>query len=371
MVDLKGQYRHIQDEVLSGIKDTLENTQFINGQVVKTFAASLEQYLGVKHVIPCGNGTDALQIALMSLGLSAGDEVITTPFTFVATAEVIALLNLKPVFVDVVPGTYLMDVSKIEEAITPRTKCVIPVHLFGQCVDMEPLMDICQKHDIRIVEDNAQAIGAEVKMRSGQTHKSGTMGDIGTTSFFPSKNLGCYGDGGAIFTNDDELARLMRMIVNHGSSKKYYHDVIGVNSRLDSLQAVVLNAKLPHLDQYNKARLAVARFYNKAFADLEQVQTPVFTDWSTHVFHQYTLTVPADKRDAMMEFLKERGVSSAIYYPVPLHLQKGYAASGFQVGDFPVAEELSARVISLPIHTEMNADKLEYISQTVIEFFNS
>ncbi len=371
MVDLKGQYRHIQDEVLSGIKDTLENTQFINGQIVKTFASNLEQYLDIKHVIPCGNGTDAIQIALMSLDLSAGDEVITTPFTFVATAEVIALLNLKPVFVDVVPGTYLMDVSKIEDAITPRTKCVIPVHLFGQCVDMESLMDICQKHDIRIVEDNAQAIGAEVKMRSGQKHKSGTMGDIGTTSFFPSKNLGCYGDGGAIFTNDDELARLMRMIVNHGSSKKYYHDVIGVNSRLDSLQAVVLNAKLPHLDQYNKARLEVAHYYNKAFADLDQVQTTVFTDWSTHVFHQYTLTVPADKRDAMMEFLKERGVSSAIYYPVPLHLQKGYAASGFQLGDFPMAEELSARVISLPIHTEMDAEKLEYITQTVKEFFNS
>lgn len=370
MVDLKGQYANLQNEILSGFQDVLEKTQFINGPAVKDFASHLSEYLSVKYTIPCGNGTDALQIALMSLGLRPGDEVITTPFTFVATAEVIGLLGLVPVFVDVDPETFLLDVTKLESKITPKTKCVIPVHLFGQCVDMESLLAICNKHDLRIVEDNAQAIGAEIKFSDGSVRKAGTIGDLGTTSFFPSKNLGCYGDGGAIFTNSDVYGDLVRMVVNHGSSKKYYHDVIGVNSRLDTLQAIVLNAKLPHLDKYNKARQAVAAFYNEKFKGLDSIQTPRFTDWSSHVFHQYTLKLNGVDRSSFMDYLKAAGISTAVYYPVPLHVQKGYQGSGYTEGDFPVSEELSRTVISLPIHTEMDTDKLEYITSKVIEYFN-
>lgn len=370
MVDLKGQYANLQNEILSGFQEVLEKTQFINGPAVKDFASHLSEYLGVKYTIPCGNGTDALQIALMSLGLRPGDEVITTPFTFVATAEVIGLLGLVPVFVDVDPETFLLDVTKLESKITPKTKCVIPVHLFGQCVDMESLLAICNKHDLRIVEDNAQAIGAEIKFSDGSVRKAGTIGDLGTTSFFPSKNLGCYGDGGAIFTNSDVYGDLVRMVVNHGSSKKYYHDVIGVNSRLDTLQAIVLNAKLPHLDKYNKARQAVAAFYNEKFKGLESIQTPRFADWSSHVFHQYTLKLNGVDRSSFMDYLKAAGISTAVYYPVPLHVQKGYKGSGYTEGDFPVSEELSKTVISLPIHTEMDTDKLEYITSKVIEYFN-
>ena len=370
MVDLKSQYDRLKDEIMGGFHEVLENTQFINGPIVKEFAAQLADYLGVKHAIPCGNGTDALQIALMSLGLKPGDEVITTPFTFVATAEVIGLLGLKPVFVDVDPDTFLMDVNKLEEKITPNTRCVIPVHLFGQCVDMESLVAICKKHDLKIVEDNAQAIGAEIRFSDGTVKKAGTIGDLGTTSFFPSKNLGCYGDGGAIFTNNEDYCKLVKMIVNHGSSKKYYHDVIGVNSRLDSLQAVVLKAKLPQLDAFNRARQEVAAFYNDKFKDLESVQTPSFASWSTHVFHQYTLRLIGVDRAPFMEYLKECGISSAVYYPVPLHIQEGYKESGYTNGDFPISEELSESVISLPIHTEMDNDKLEYITSKVIEYFN-
>ena len=370
MVDLKSQYDRLKDEIMGGFHEVLENTQFINGPIVKEFAAQLADYLDVKHAIPCGNGTDALQIALMSLGLKPGDEVITTPFTFVATAEVIGLLGLKPVFVDVDPNTFLMDVSKLEEKITPNTRCVIPVHLFGQCVDMESLVEICKKHDLKIVEDNAQAIGAEIRFSDGTVKKAGTIGDLGTTSFFPSKNLGCYGDGGAIFTNNEDYGKLVKMIVNHGSSKKYYHDVIGVNSRLDSLQAVVLKAKLPQLDAFNRARQEVAAFYNDKFKDLESVQTPSFASWSTHVFHQYTLRLIGVERAPFMEYLKECGISSAVYYPVPLHIQEGYKESGYTNGDFPISEELSESVISLPIHTEMDNDKLEYITSKVIEYFN-
>ncbi|MDG1298116.1 MAG: DegT/DnrJ/EryC1/StrS family aminotransferase [Saprospiraceae bacterium] len=370
MVDLKGQYANLQNEILSGFQEVLEKTQFINGPAVKDFASHLSEYLSVKYTIPCGNGTDALQIALMSLGLRPGDEVITTPFTFVATAEVIGLLGLVPVFVDVDPETFLLDVTKLESKITSKTKCVIPVHLFGQCVDMESLLAICNKHDLRIVEDNAQAIGAEIKFSDGSVRKAGTIGDLGTTSFFPSKNLGCYGDGGAIFTNSDVYGDLVRMVVNHGSSKKYYHDVIGVNSRLDTLQAIVLNAKLPHLDKYNKARQAVAAFYNEKFKGLDSIQTPRFTDWSSHVFHQYTLKLNGVDRSSFMDYLKAAGISTAVYYPVPLHVQKGYQGSGYTEGDFPVSEELSRTVISLPIHTEMDADKLEYITSKVIEYFN-
>lgn len=370
MVDLKSQYNRLKDEIMGGFQEVLENTQFINGPVVKEFAAQLADYLDVKHAIPCGNGTDALQIALMSLGLKPGDEVITTPFTFVSTAEVIGLLGLKPVFVDVDKETFLMDVSKLEAKITPNTRCVIPVHLFGQCVDMESLVKICKKHNLKIVEDNAQAIGAEIRFSDGTVKKAGTIGDIGTTSFFPSKNLGCYGDGGAIFTNNDDYSKLVKMIVNHGSSKKYYHDVIGVNSRLDSLQAVVLKAKLPHLDAFNMARQKVAAFYNAKFKDLGSVQTPSFASWSTHVFHQYTLRLIGFDRAPFMEYLKECGISSAVYYPVPLHIQEGYKESGYTNGDFPISEELSESVISLPIHTEMDNDKLEYITSKVIEYFN-
>ena len=370
MVDLKSQYDRLKDEIMGGFQEVLENTQFINGPVVKEFAAQLADYLDVKYAIPCGNGTDALQIALMSLGLKPGDEVITTPFTFVATAEVIGLLGLKPVFVDVDPDTFLMDVSKLEEKITPNTRCVIPVHLFGQCVDMESLLTICEKHNLKIVEDNAQAIGAEIRFSDGTVKKAGTIGDLGTTSFFPSKNLGCYGDGGAIFTNNEDYGKLVRMIVNHGSSKKYYHDVIGVNSRLDSLQAVVLRAKLPQLDVFNKARQKVAAFYNEKFKDLKSVQIPSFASWSTHVFHQYTLRLVGIERAPFMEYLKECGISSAVYYPVPLHIQEGYKESGYNNGDFPISEELSESVISLPIHTEMDIEKLEYITSKVIEYFN-
>lgn len=370
MVDLKSQYDQLKDEIMDGFQDILEKTQFINGPIVKDFAAQLADYLNVSHAIPCGNGTDALQIALMSLGLKPGDEVITTPFTFVATAEVIGLLGLKPVFVDVDSDTYLMDVTKVEAKITDKTKCVIPVHLFGQCVDMESLLKICGKHGIKIVEDNAQAIGAEITFSDGTVRKAGTIGDLGTTSFFPSKNLGCYGDGGAVFTNSDTYGELVKMIVNHGSSKKYYHDVIGVNSRLDSLQAVVLKAKLPHLDKYNKARFEVAHYYNERFKDIDALVCPSFTSWSTHVFHQYTLKLIGVDRAPFMEYLTECGISSAVYYPVPLHLQKGYQESGFVEGDFPVSEELSQSVISLPIHTEMDNDKLEYITSKVIEYFN-
>ena len=370
MVDLKSQYDRLKDEIMGGFQEVLENTQFINGPVVKEFAAQLADYLDVKYAIPCGNGTDALQIALMSLGLKPGDEVITTPFTFVATAEVIGLLGLKPVFVDVDPDTFLMDVSKLEEKITPNTRCVIPVHLFGQCVDMESLLTICEKHNLKIVEDNAQAIGAEIRFSDGTVKKAGTIGDLGTTSFFPSKNLGCYGDGGAIFTNNEDYGKLVRMIVNHGSSKKYYHDVIGVNSRLDSLQAVVLRAKLPQLDVFNKARQKVAAFYNEKFKDLKSVQIPSFASWSTHVFHQYTLRLVGIERAPFMEYLKECGISSAVYYPVPLHIQEGYKESGYNNGDFPISEELSESVISLPIHTEMDSEKLEYITSKVIEYFN-
>ena len=370
MVDLKNQYDRLKDEIMGGFQEVLENTQFINGPIVKEFAVKLADYLDVKHAIPCGNGTDALQIALMSLGLKPGDEVITTPFTFVATAEVIGLLGLKPVFVDVDPNTFLMDVSKLEEKITSNTRCVIPVHLFGQCVDMESLVEICKKHDLKIVEDNAQAIGAEIRFSDGTVKKAGTIGDLGTTSFFPSKNLGCYGDGGAIFTNNEDYGKLVKMIVNHGSSKKYYHDVIGVNSRLDSLQAVVLKAKLPQLDAFNKARQEVAAFYNDKFKDLESVQTPSFASWSTHVFHQYTLRLIGVERAPFMDYLRECGISSAVYYPVPLHIQEGYKESGYTNGDFPISEELSESVISLPIHTEMDNDKLEYITSKVIEYFN-
>ncbi|MFK8104397.1 MAG: DegT/DnrJ/EryC1/StrS family aminotransferase [Saprospiraceae bacterium] len=359
MVDLQAQYQRIKAEVDQGIGDILNSCQFINGTAVKEFTKNLKTYLGAQHVIPCGNGTDALQIALMALDLQPGDEVITTPFTFVATAEVIALLKLKPVFVDVHADTFNMDETKLEAVITERTKCIIPVHLFGQCCNMEKIMQIAEAHQLYVVEDNAQAIGADYHFSDGRICKSGTMGHIGTTSFFPSKNLGCYGDGGAIFTQDDALGKKIQVIANHGSSVRYYHDEIGVNSRLDSIQAAVLDVKLKHLDDYGRARKKGADFYN-AHLGLPGIQTPVIAPFSTHVFHQYTLIIE-NGRDQVKEHLTEKGIPTGVYYPVPLHLQKAYRGDGYKMGDFPVSEDLARKVLSLPMHTELKEEIQHYI----------
>ncbi|MBL0342173.1 MAG: DegT/DnrJ/EryC1/StrS family aminotransferase [Bacteroidetes bacterium] len=370
MVDLIGQYEKIKPEIDKAILDVLASAAFINGPEVKSFQAELEKYLGVKHVIPCANGTDALQIAMMALGLQPGDEVITASFTYVATAEVIALLKLKPVLVDVIPGTFTIDPVAFEKAITSKTKAVVPVHLFCQCAQMDKIMDIAKQHNLFVIEDAAQAIGADYVMPNGASVKAGTIGTIGSTSFFPSKNLGCYGDGGAIFTNDDDLAKKMRMIANHGQSVQYYHDEIGVNSRLDSIQAAILRIKLRHLDAYAAARNSVASYYDKAFANHPKVTIPARETNSTHVFHQYTLVLNGCDRVAMREFLAAKGIPSMIYYPVPLHFQKAYTDPRYKAGDFPVTEHLCANVISLPIHTEMTPADLEFIVSGVLEFIN-
>lgn len=368
MVDLAGQYQKIKPEVDQAIAEILTNTSFINGPAVKQFAQNLEKYLGVKHVIPCANGTDALQIAMMALDLKPGDEVITTSFTFIATAEVIALLQLTPVLVDVDPDTFNIDPEAVERAITPRTKAIVPVHLFGQCADMDRLMEIAKKHDLFVIEDNAQAIGAEYTSKDGSTRKAGAIGHIGCTSFFPSKNLGCYGDGGAIFTNDDALADRLRIVVNHGMKVRYYHDVVGVNSRLDSIQAAVLDIKLKRLDAYAEARQYAANFYNNAFEKCEKLKTPTTATFTTHVFHQYTLVTSNIDRQGLMDHLQSKGIASAIYYPVPLHLQKAYLDPRYKDGDFPVTEHLSKNVISLPMHTEFDDETLEYVTSSVLEF---
>lgn len=370
MVDLAGQYKHIKSEVDKAIQSVIDSTAFIGGPEVKDFQAELEKYLNVKHVIPCANGTDALQIAMMALDLKPGDEVITASFTFVATAEVIALLQLKPVVVDVLPDTFNIDPIALEKAITPRTKAIVPVHLFGQCADMETILAIAKKHNLYVIEDTAQAIGAEYTFSDGRKAMAGTMGDIGATSFFPSKNLGCYGDGGAIFTNDDELAKKMRVIANHGSTVRYYHDAIGVNSRLDSMQAAVLRIKLRKLNEYNAARNKVAAFYDKAFANVNQLSTPERANRSTHVFHQYTLITDGIDRFKLQEFLQSKGVPAMVYYPVPLHLQKAYQDDRYKEGDFPVTEDLCKRVISLPMHTELSDEQLNFITSSVLEFIN-
>lgn len=356
MVDLQGQYRRIKPEVDQAIHEVLDSCYFIGGGPIKTFSQNLAEFLGVKHVIPCGNGTDALQIALMALDLKPGDEVITTPFTFVATAEVIALLQLKPVFVDVDYDTFNINERLIEDAITERTKCIIPVHLFGQSCNMEAIMEIAQKHGIHIVEDNAQAIGADFQYENGVTQKAGTIGHIGCTSFFPSKNLGAYGDAGAIFTNDDALATKIRLICNHGSKVRYYHDEIGVNSRLDTMQAAVLNVKLKYLENYCAARQKAADFYNKQLIGESDVIIPKEVKYSTHVYHQYTLKLPNTDRDKVVKNLKENGVASGVYYPIPLHLQHAYKQYGFNQGDFPVSEQLAQEVLSLPMHTELTEE---------------
>lgn len=370
MVDLKGQYEKIKAEVDRGIQQVIDSTQFINGQAVKDFQADLEAYLDVKHVIPCGNGTDALQIAMMALGLKPGDEVITADFTFVATVEVIALLGLTPVLVDVDPKTFNIDPAAIERAITPKTKAIVPVHLFGQAADMDAIMNIANRHNLFVIEDNCQAIGSTFTSAEGWTKKTGTIGHVGCTSFFPSKNLGCYGDGGAIFTNDDQLAHQLRGVVNHGMFVRYYHDYVGVNSRLDSLQAAVLKAKLPHLDEYCAARLAAADFYDKAFANHPKLRTPARFAKSNHVFHQYTLVSQGVNRAALIEFLGSHGIPAMIYYPVPLHLQKAYLDPRYKEGDFPVTEALSNTVFSLPMHTELDEEQLGFITSKVLEFLN-
>jgi len=371
MVDLLGQYEKIKTEIDQAVLGVIASSAYINGPEVKSFQKELETYLHCKHVIPCANGTDALQVAMMALKLEPGDEVITADFTYAATAEVIGLLRLKPVLVDVLPGTFTIDPDALERAITPKTKAIVPVHLFGQCAQMERIMSIAQKHNLYVIEDTAQAIGSDYRFSNGTTQKAGTIGTIGCTSFFPSKNLGCYGDGGAIFTNDDDLAARMRMIANHGQSVQYYHDEIGVNSRLDSIQAAILRIKLRHLDAYAAARNRAAAYYDKAFANHPAAYIPVREPNSTHVFHQYTLVLKGKDRNAMREFLATKGIPSMIYYPVPLHLQKAYTDPRYQEGDFPVTEHLCANVISLPMHTEMTDEQLAYIVANVLEFLNS
>jgi len=368
MVDLPGQYKHIKETVDASIFEVLNSAAYINGPYVKEFQADLEKYLNVKHVIPCANGTDALQIAMMGLGLEQDDEVITADFTFAATVEVIGLLKLTPVLVDVDADTFNMNIDALKKAITPKTKAIVPVHLFGQCANMEAVIEVAKEHNLFVIEDNAQAIGADYTFSDGTTKKSGTIGNVGTTSFFPSKNLGCYGDGGAIFTNDDELAHTLRGIVNHGMYKRYYHDVVGVNSRLDSIQAAVLKTKLPLLDSYCDTRRDAANYYNNAFSSNPNIITPVTSDFSTHVFHQYTLQITNGKRNELHQHLLDNNIPNAIYYPVPLHAQKAYQDERYNEDDFPVTNNLIDTVISLPMHTELENDQLEFITKTVLNF---
>ncbi len=370
MVDLQSQYLKIKNEVDNAILNVIDKTAFINGEEVQLFQKEFEEYLGVKNVIPCANGTDALQIAMMGLGLQPGDEVITTNFTFVATVEVIALLKLTPVLVDVDPKTFNIDPNAIERAITSKTKAIVPVHLFGQCAEMEKINDIAKKHNLFIIEDTAQAVGADYFFNDGSKKKAGTISDIGCTSFFPSKNLGCFGDGGAIFTNNDNLAKKLRSIVNHGMTKRYYHDDIGVNSRLDSIQAAVLRIKLKHLDKYNKARQYAASYYDNVFKDIPNLTTPFKYEKSSHIYHQYTLVIENIDRDKLQEHLQSNGIPTPIYYPVSLHLQKAYTDPRYKQGDFPVTEYLSQKVISLPMHSEFDDEQLKFITDKLKEFFD-
>ena len=364
MVDLKGQFSEIREEVLQSFDEILGSTQFINGPHVHKFADGLSNYLDTKHVIPCANGTDALQIALMALDIQPGDEVITTPFTFVSTAEMIAILGLKPVFADIREDTFNIDPEKIEEKITARTKVIIPVHLFGQSSDMEAINSIAKENNLFVIEDNAQAIGSSFRFDSGEEKKTGNIGHIGTTSFFPSKNLGCYGDGGAISTDSDELAEKMKSIANHGSHRRYYHDRVGVNSRLDSLQAAVLLAKLPKLDSYNQSRIEAANRYDQLFDGTSELTVPFRDLRSKHVFHQYTLKT-GSQREKIQNHLKEAGIPFGVYYPVPLHLQKAYSHYGYKEGDMPVSEAMSTEVLSLPMHTTLTENQQETIAATV------
>ncbi|MDV7186983.1 DegT/DnrJ/EryC1/StrS family aminotransferase [Lutibacter sp. TH_r2] len=378
MVDLKGQYEKIEKEVDQKVLEVLKSTAFINGPEVHAFQKELEEYLGVKNVIPCANGTDALQIAMMGLGLKPGDEVITADFTFAATVEVIALLGLTPVLVDVEKDTFNIDIDAIKKAITPKTKAIVPVHLYGQCANMEAVLEIAKEHNLFVIEDTAQAIGANYTFKNGSKKKAGTIGNIGTTSFFPSKNLGCYGDGGAIFTDDDDLAHIIRGMVNHGMYKRYYHDVVGVNSRLDSVQAAILRIKLPHLDTYCDARRTAAKYYNNAFKNNNNIVTPktgnscdfICESCDCHVFHQYTLQILNGKRNELHQHLLDSGIPNAIYYPVPLHSQKAYADERYNEADFPVTNQLKDTVISLPMHTELDEEQLAFITKTINNFVN-
>jgi UDP-2-acetamido-2-deoxy-ribo-hexuluronate aminotransferase len=375
MVDLKGQYEHIKERVNSSVIDVIESTAFINGPEVHQFQKELEDYLGVKHVIPCANGTDALQVAMMGLGLKPGDEVITADFTFAATVEVIALLGLTPVLVDVDPVNFNIDVSAIKRAITPKTKAIVPVHLFGLSAAMDEIMEIAHEHDLFVIEDNAQGIGSDYISKDGSKKKTGSIGHVASTSFFPSKNLGCYGDGGAIFTNDDELAHTIRGIVNHGMYVRYHHDVVGVNSRLDSIQAAVLRAKLPNLDAYNTTRRKAAIKYTKAFEGIENIMTPtgycdsaICDDCHCHVFHQYTLRVTIVDRDALAQHLNDKDIPCGVYYPIPLHSQKAYKDDRYDEADFKVTNQLVKEVISLPMHTELDDEQINFITKTVSDF---
>jgi len=369
MVDLKGQYEKIKDQVNASIQDVLENNTYINGPLVHEFQKNLEDYLGVKHVIPCANGTDALQIAMMGLGLKPGDEVITADFTFAATVEVIALLQLTPVLVDVDMNNMNISLERIRQAITPKTKAIVPVHLFGRAANMDAIMEIAAEHNLYVIEDNAQAIGANYISKDGSKTKVGTIGHVGATSFFPSKNLGCYGDGGAIFTNDDALAHTLRGIVNHGMYERYHHDVVGVNSRLDSIQAGVLNAKLPNLDLYNTARREAAQKYNQALSVNADIVVPEFDiNGDDHVFHQYVIRITNGKRDGLLAHLQAKGIPCAIYYPIPLHSQKAYADSRYNEEDFPITNRLVDEVIALPMHTELDDEQIEFITDSVLEY---
>lgn len=370
MVDLNSQYLKIKEEVNAGIQHVIDTTTFIKGGKVNDFQQELEKYLDVKHVIPVGNGTDALQIALMALDLKKGDEVILPDFTFIATAEVVALLGLTPVLVDVDFETFNISIPALKNAITSKTKAIVPVHLFGQNADMESILEIAKAHELYVIEDACQSIGSEYTFADGRKMHSGCMGDIGCTSFFPSKNLGCFGDGGAIFTNNDELASKMRSIANHGMIVRYYHDMVGVNSRLDSIQAAVLEVKLKYLNDYIASRQAAARYYDSAFSGVDQLIVPAHNLKSTHVFHQYTLKLKDVDRQALQKHLEAKGIPAMIYYPVPLHLQKAYQDVRYQAGDFPVAEKLSACVLSLPMHTELVEEQLEYITRNVLDFLH-
>ncbi|MFP9112402.1 DegT/DnrJ/EryC1/StrS family aminotransferase [Flavobacterium sp. RHBU_3] len=369
MVDLKSQYDHIKDTVNASIQEVLDTTAYINGPQVHAFQKSLEDYLGVKHVIPCANGTDALQIAMMGLGLQPGDEVITADFTFAATVEVIALLQLTPVLVDVEPDTFNISIEAIKKAITPKTKAIVPVHLFGQVANMEAILEIAKEHNLYVIEDNAQAIGADYTFADGSKKKVGGIGHVASTSFFPSKNLGCYGDGGAIFTNDDALAHTLRGIVNHGMYVRYHHDVVGVNSRLDSVQAAVLNAKLPLLDSYNKARREAAAKYSAALANNAKIVTPFIEGTEdSHVFHQYVIRILDADRNALMQHLLDKGIPCAIYYPIPLHSQKAYTDVRYNEADFPVTNQLVNEVLALPMHTELEDEQIAFITGAILEF---
>ena len=369
MVDLQGQYEPLKAQIQASLAEVLDSAAFINGPQVQAFQKELETYLQVKHVIPCANGTDALQIAMMGLGLKRGDEVITADFTFAATVEVIALLGLTPVLVDVDKDTFNINIEAIRKAITPKTKAIVPVHLYGRPANMEAIMQIAKEYNLYVIEDNAQAIGADFTWSDGRKQKVGTIGHVGATSFFPSKNLGCYGDGGAIFTNDDELAHILRGIVNHGMYIRYHHDVVGVNSRLDSLQACVLRAKLPHLDSYNQKRREAARLYTEGLQGNPNIITPEIPQGDTsHVFHQYTIRILGGKRDALAEHLTKHGVPFGIYYPIPLHKQKAYEDSRYREADFPATNELVQEVISLPMHTELDKEQINFITKLITDF---